>query len=208
MVSAPTPPRAVVHGIGLALPADWWVVPLADEAARGRAIADLVERQVGAGESTASLRRELRALLGAAARRAAAHGGWCTAFMLHAGPHPLPATLTAYRTRGSLRDERDVASVQEGIVSAVDPASGSVEVTEGPFGTVLRAVRHRTGAWHGSGEVPLLAVDHWTDPADGHGLVHLAFRTPVLGLQDAWLDLADTVAATLHRTAAAHEPAG
>lgn len=65
---------------------------------------------------------------------------------------------------------------------------------------MLRAVRRRTGASHAGVDLPVLACDYWTDPDDGHGLVHLAFSSPLVDLEPAWCDLFDTVAATLHRT--------
>ena len=65
------PARASSDGvIGLVLPADWWVVPLGDEAVRGRVAAALVEHQVGGGDARAAARRLLRVEVGAAARRA------------------------------------------------------------------------------------------------------------------------------------------
>lgn len=73
---------ATDHGIGLVVPADWWVVPLADEAARARVIAAMVDQQIGPVDQNATLRRQLRTEVGASARRAAASGGWALAFML------------------------------------------------------------------------------------------------------------------------------
>lgn len=192
--------RAASDGaIGLVLPADWWVVPLVDEAQRGRVIAALVDKQVGGGDASAALRRRLRVDVGAAARRAAASGGWGMAFMLtRAGDHPLPATMTGYRSRGSFRDEAGVAEVRGSLEEATVAAGGRLDAGAGPFGLVLRSVRERTGTWHDVGDLPVLACDYWTDPDDGHGLVHLAFTTPLVALRDAFCELFDTVAATLH----------
>lgn len=191
-------PAAVDHaGIGVVLPADWAVVPLADEATRGRAVAEIADDHVGGGDSWAPLRRELRVEVGAAARRAAASGGWVLAFMLRqAGGHPLPATTTGYRARGTLRDTDDVARTR----AALERTAGAGEVTvgTGPFGTTLRVVRSRTGAWHGVDGLALLAYDVWTDPDDGHGLVHLSCTTPLVPLRDAFCELFDAIASTLH----------
>lgn len=209
-VSTPVRARhASDHGIGLVLPADWWVVPLVDQAERGRTIAAMVQTQVGGGDACATLRRQLRVDVGSSARRATKSGGWVLAFMLtRAGEHALPATMTGYRSPGSFRDEAGVAVVRSAIEEAVRSAGGRLDVAAGPFGVMLRAVRRRTGTWHGVGDLPVLACDYWTDPDDGHGLVHLAFATPVVDLQDAWCDLFGTVAATLHRTGATDGPGG
>ncbi|MCC2315315.1 hypothetical protein [Cellulomonas xiejunii] len=187
--------------IGLVVPADWWVVPLADEAERGRVIAAMVDHQVGAGDEYAALRRRLRVDVGAAARRAAARDGWVIAFMLmHAAGHPLPATMIGYRSPGSFRDEAGVADVRAALEDVAAMTGGRVEAGAGPFGVVLRAVRVRTGSWHGVADLPLLACDHWTDPGDGHGLVHLAFTTPLVALREPIGELFDAVASTLHRS--------
>ncbi|UZN04783.1 hypothetical protein [Cellulomonas sp. S1-8] len=192
--------------IGLVLPADWWVVPLADETQRGRVVAALVEHQVGGGDASAALRRQLRVDIGAAARRAAASGGWGMAFMLmRAGDHPLPATMTGYRSPGSFRDEGGVAEVRGALEAATVAAGGRLDAGAGPFGLVLRSIRERTGTWHDVVDLPVLACDYWTDPDDGHGLVHLSFTTSLVALRDAMCDLFDTVVATLHRSD--HPPA-
>lgn len=192
--------RAASDGtVGLVLPADWWVVPLADEAARGRAVAAMVEHHVGGGDERATLRRQLRVDVGVAARRAAARDGWVIAFMLtRAAGHPLPATMTGYRAPGSFRDAAGVAEVRSALEEATAGTGGQVDVGAGPFGVVLRAVRERTGAWHDVADLPLLACDYWTDPSDGHGLVHLAFTTPLVALRTSFCDLFDAVAGTLH----------
>lgn len=185
--------------VGLVLPADWWVVPLVDEAQRGRVVAAMVDHQVGDGDERATLRRQLRVDVGAAARRAAARDGWVLAFMLtHAAGHPLPATMTGYRAPGSFRDEAGVGAVRAALEDAAAATGGQVDVGAGPCGVVLRTVRQRTGAWHGVTDLPLLACDYWTDPGDGHGLVHLAFSTPLVTLEESFCELFDAVAATLH----------
>lgn len=180
--------------IGLVLPADWVVVPLADEAERGRVVARLVDEQIGGHEAYTALRRELRVGLNATARRAAASGGWLLALMLTcADGLPTPATLTAYRAPGSFRDEAGVEAVRAALESA---ASCRVDVGAGSFGVLLRAVREHTGSTKVD---PLLAWDYWADPLDGHGLVHLSFSTPLVALRDQWCALFDAVVATLHR---------
>lgn len=197
--------------IGVVLPADWWVLPLDDETARGRVIADLVETQVAGGPATAGLRRELRVELGAATRRAAARGGWVGALMLGTvDGHPLPATLTGYRTSGSFHDAEQVAQVRDRIEETVAASSGRVDAGAGGFGLVLRAVRERAVGRHGVADLLVLACDYWTDPQDGHGLVHLSFTTPLVTLRDAFCGLFDAITATLHRVddAPGEEPTG
>lgn len=192
------PSDASAGSIGLVLPADWVVVPLADEAERGRVVARLVDERIGGEEAHEALRRELRITLNNAARRAAAWGGWLLALMLtRVEGLPTPATLTGYRTAGSFRDEAGVAEVRAALEHATSAVGGSVDVGAGAFGVVLRTVREHTDT--SGGALPRLACDYWTDPLDDHGLVHLSFSTPLVALRDEWCALFDTVVATLHR---------
>lgn len=192
------PSDASAGPIGLVLPADWVVVPLADEAERGRVVARLVDERIGGDEAHEALRRELRVTLNAAARRAAASGGWLLALMpTRVEGLPTPATLTAYRTAGSFRGEAGVAEVRAALEHATSAVGGSVDIGACAFGVLLRAVRELTGTTGGA--LPRLACDYWTDPLDDHGLVHLSFSTPLVALRDQWCALFDAVVATLHR---------
>lgn len=189
---------ASAGSIGLVLPADWVMVPLADEAERGRVVARLVDEQVGGDEAHEALRRELRVTLNAAARRAAASGGWLLALMLtQVAGLPTPATLTAYRASGSFRERTGVAAVRAAVEHATSAVGGSVDVGAGSFGVLLRTVREHTDTTGDA--LPRLACDYWTDPLDDHGLMHLSFSTPLVALRDEWCALFDAVVATLHR---------
>lgn len=198
--AGPVGRRGAVRGVGLVLPADWWLVPLGDPVARRRAVDRLVTSRT---DLPALLRRQLRTALTVQTARAASRGGWLVAFMLgSAGGVPLPLTLTASRAPGSWADEQGRARTRTALVAQVGPADGGgrLEAGSGPFGLVLRTVRERPGALPGAprATVPLLLVEHWTDPGDGHGLVRLTASTPLLALRDACLDLCDAVASTLH----------
>lgn len=194
--------RPTGAGVGVVVPADWWVVPLADEAGRGRVIAAMVDHQVGRADLRADLRRQLRVSLGSAARNAAASGGWVMAFMVtRAGDLPLPATLTGYRAPGTFADDAGVDRLREALTEHVSGCPhGRLDVGDGPFGLVLRAVRERPGpAMHAVQDIPVLISDYWSDPGDGHGLAHLSFSTPLVDLRSGFVDLFDAIAGTLYR---------
>jgi len=194
--------RATDGGVGVLLPADWWVVPLGDPDARRRAVGSLVERRLGRADVSAAVRRQVRVNLASSVERAAATGGWVMAFMMtQAGPVPLPATLTGYRVGGSFADDAGVAQVQEPLTAHVAGcAAGRVDAGEGPFGLVLRGVRERQGpAALGAQDMPVLICDYWTDPTDGHGLINLCFSTPMVSLREGFLDLFDAITGTLYR---------
>ena len=196
------PRHAVTGGVGVLLPADWWVVLLADPEGRRRAVSDLVARQFGKADASAGVRREVRVGLASLVERAAVSGGWVLAVMLtHAGPVPLPATLTGYRVGGSFADEAGIAQVRNAMtVHVAGAASGRVDLGEGPFGVVVRGARERTGPSSlGGADDHVLVCDYWTDPGDGQGLVNLSFSTPMTMMRDGFIDLFDAIAGTLYR---------
>ncbi|MFS0703630.1 hypothetical protein AB6N23_03835 [Cellulomonas sp. 179-A 9B4 NHS] len=198
--STTRPPTATDVGLGLVVPADWWVLRLADADATRRTVAALVEERFGRDDALAALRRELRVSVSASARRAAAAGGWLMAFMLtRVADVPLPATLTAFRVPGSFATDGQVDALRASLTAHASQSGGQVDAADGPSGLVLRSVRERVGDVPGAGAVPVLLCDYWSDPGDDRGLVHLGFSTPLPDLRDGWLDLFDAVAATLHR---------
>ncbi len=197
--------RAWQGTVGVVVPGDWWVVPLEDDRARADAIAALVDARSGADDALRDLRRQLRAEVGAAARRAAFRGGWVLAFLLaDVGGLPLTATMTGYRAPGSFADDLAVDRVRDVLRGSVAGSDGVVDETVGRLGRVLRCVRRRQLSHPSASAPPLpvscvLHVDYWADPGDGAGLLHLAFTTPFVDLEDAFVELFDTVVATLHR---------
>ncbi len=207
-------------GVGVVVPADWWLLPLGDDAGTHRAVAAMVEHRYGRGDELAGLRRQVRVQVLASARRAVASGGRLMGFMLtRVGELPLPATMTAYRLPGSMATPDDVAALRAGLAEHADLTGGRVDAGEGPFGPVLRGVRERAPAAHtpaahapadyapaGAGPAGaeragghVLLCDYWTDPQDGEGLVNLSFSTPLVALRDGWVELFDAIAGTLHR---------
>ena len=114
------------------------------------------------------------------------------------GPVPLPATLTAYRLAGSFADAEGLRKVQESLADSL-PAGGRLDAGEGPFGMVLRTVRERRGPVElGGQDVPVLACEYWSDPADEQDLVSLVFSTPLVELRDGFIDLFNAIAGTLY----------
>ncbi|MFC8190227.1 hypothetical protein ACFUMH_01040 [Cellulomonas sp. NPDC057328] len=198
--STTRPPTPTDAGLGLVVPADWWVLRLTDADATRRTVAAMVEERLGRDDNLAALRRELRVSVSASARRAAAAGGWLMGFMLtRVADVPVPATLTAFRAPGSFATDAEVDALQASLTAHASRSGGHVDAADGPSGLVLRSVRERVGDVPGAGGVPVLLCDYWSDPGDDRGLVRLAFSTPLPDLRDGWLELFDAVAATLHR---------
>ncbi|MGY4644615.1 hypothetical protein [Cellulomonas sp. URHB0016] len=187
-----------VGGVRLVLPATWWVIDLRDASARRRSIAALVEEQLGRGDELAALREDLRRHLGVTAIDAGALGGQLMAISLtRAGPVPIPASVTVYRSpAGSARSEtlKDV----EAALRADARTDDTVDAAEGPTGPVLRRTRIGSGIEElGAQDVPMLLADYWLDPGDGAGLLSLTFSSPLVEARDALLPLFDTVVASV-----------
>lgn len=192
--------RPRVDSVGILLPASWWTIDLTDEGSRHRSVGRLVDRQVGRADDRAALRADARKQLGEAADQAAAAGGRMMAVsLMQAQGIPVTATLTAYRIPG--RDVTGAGVVELESIMRKDTASSegsSLELAEGPQGPVLRRVSQRTGPVElGAERIPMLIVDYWLDPDDGHGLMLLTFSTPLVGLREAFLDLFDTIVASV-----------
>ncbi|MGY4644609.1 hypothetical protein [Cellulomonas sp. URHB0016] len=189
-----------VAGITLVLPAAWWVVDLRDEPARRRSIAALVEQQLGRADGAAALRADLRRHLEVAAIDAGALGGQLMAISLtRAGPVPIPASVTVYRSRPGNTSNESLDDIEAALRG--DPAApGTVDAAEGPSGPVLRRTRIGSGTQDlGAQDVPMLLADYWLDPGDGDGLVALTFSSPLVEARDALLELFDTVVASVTR---------
>jgi hypothetical protein len=187
--------RPALDGLGLLLPSSWWSIDLRDEASRRRSVAQLVEAQLGRADAEAALRRDLRTRLGRATDDAAAAGGRIMAIsLMRVEGVPVPATLTVYRVPGAL-DEAGLALLDDVLR---DGDHDSLDVGEGPAGTVVRRVRRRRGdAELGADAIEQLLVDYWVDPRDGHGMVSLVFSSPLVQLAPALLELFDTVATSV-----------
>lgn len=197
-MSTDAPRRAVPGTVGLVLPADWHVVDLTDDASRHAGVTALVDRQLPRRDDLASVRRRLQRDVEEQSRRAAQAGGRFSAYMLDsAGPVPLPAVLTAYRTPGALRTDDDLRALAATLTERLGP-DGTVDAGAGPLGPVLRAVALRPTP-EDEDRPDLLVCDYWSDPDDGAGLLLLSFSTPLVPLREAVLELFDTVAGSAHR---------
>ncbi|CAN5304254.1 hypothetical protein BH11ACT1_BH11ACT1_22260 [soil metagenome] len=186
--------------MGILLPASWWTIDLRDEQSRRRSVARLVDQQIGRVDDRAALRADARRQLGAAADQAAAAGGRMMAVsLMEAQGIPVTATLTTYRIPGGDVTGAGVIEL-ESIMrkDAVTDDGSSLDLAEGHQGPVLRRVSRGAGPVElGAERIPMLRVDYWLDPDDGHGLMLLTFSTPLIGLREAFLDLFDTIVASV-----------
>ena len=67
--------RVHQSGVGVILPEDWWMIPLANDDARRRAVTAVVNRRFGHADDNAGPKRQVRDQLLASADRAAESGG-------------------------------------------------------------------------------------------------------------------------------------
>lgn len=187
-----------VVDVRVALPADWWVVPLTNPGERQHAERALLDRQLAGRPEGDPLRTELAAALSSQTSAAAATGARLLALSLQqAAGVPIPASLVLHWL-----DELPRAEAGELLAELEDelqPEPGteapgfSLDLALLPSGRALRRVRVE-----GSSEATpeSLVADYWIERPDG-GLVHLAFATPVLPLREALVNLFDSVAGGL-----------
>ena len=188
----------VVDGtVAVLLPDDWAVLDLEDDAARTACVEELVARQLAGVPELAPLRAAMRQELLRSTERAARAGGVLMALAAaSAGGPSVPASLTVYRVPGSLDARGRVAMT--GVLASDEPGH-TLDLGEGPAGTVLRRVRP-TGASSGltgDREVPALVADYWVEPTPGAQLVYLVFSSPLVDLRDELLGLFDTVVSSV-----------
>lgn len=190
--------RAGARGLGLLLPASWWVVDLRDAATRRRSVASLVEQQVGRSDERASLRADLRRQMTATADDAARAGGLVLALsLMEAGGIPVPASVTLYRLPDGDLAGTGVAQL-EAVLRSEAGADETLDLADGPSGPVLRRVRRRQGpADLGADRLSLLMADYWVDPGDGAGLAYLAFSSPLVQAADGLLQLFDVITSSV-----------
>jgi hypothetical protein len=196
-VSADVESGAVVD-VRVALPADWWVIPLLDPPERRHAEQALVARQTKGRPDDDPVRDALTEALIAQTGAAAAAGARLLALSLqHAEGIPIPASLVVHwwedlpNTDGSLLNDLDDDLRPE---PGTEPLGFSLDLAKLPSGRALRRVTVEHATTEGNPES--LLVDYWVERPDG-GLVHLAFASPILPLRDALLSLFDAVAGAL-----------
>lgn len=184
-------------GIELNLPEHWATIDLDDAAQVDRQVRAVVKQQGAAlGDRGASLRRDLREQLAAAAERASSAGGRVMAYLVLPGAEAaLALHLTLYwhdlgpQAGGVSHLER----IGERLGRSLGPqdALTTTETLSGPF---LRHVRHSFGAPElGGQDVPLLLVDYWAPAPGARSVARLAFSTPHVEIRDAVLGLTDRV---------------
>lgn|GEM_PF-584853 len=197
--------------VGLVVPSSWWTVPLADEEARRRSIAMLVDRQVGRDDRKAGLRRELRTDLAGAAESAATAGGILMAVStMTVDGLPVPATMTVYPAPGRM----DTATAEALVAMLTDDDAGTddgslrwspeeewarsaAEVLALDRGPVVRRIAYRRGPRElEAQDQPVLLVEYWLDPGDG-SVVNVTFSSPLVQLGAALVELFDLVVDTI-----------
>ncbi|GIG40642.1 hypothetical protein [Cellulomonas phragmiteti] len=178
------------------LPDDWAVIDLEDDD-RLAAVESLVDQQLSGSPELTRLRTAIRHELLTSTERAARAGGVLMALAVGAGGAPaVPASLTVYRVPGSL-DARGRAAMTD--VLATDEPGHTLDIGEGPAGTVLRRVRPGSASTELTGDhtLPALVADYWVEPAPGVQLVYLVFSSPLVDLRDQLVELFDTVVASV-----------
>ena len=195
------------HGtVAVLLPDDWTSIPLEDDVERTAAVDDVIERQLGRSRDLAGLRKTMHRELLRATELSARGGGVLMALATGSGGTPAaPASLTVYRVPGSLHGRGGEAMTS---VLASDEPGHSLDVGDGPAGTVLRRVRPSSGRTGLTGErdLPALLVDYWVEPTPGARLVYLVFSSPLVDLRDELLGLFDAVVSSVRvLTPADHE---
>lgn len=190
--------------VAVLLPDDWAVLDLEDADDRVAGVESLVDGQLGGSPDLARLRTAMRKELLTSTERAARAGGVLMALAVGAGGAPaVPASLTVYRVPGSL-DARGRAAMTA--VLATDEPGHTLDIGEGPAGTVLRRVRPGSASTGLTGDqaLPALIADYWVEPALGAQLVYLVFSSPLVDLRDELVRLFDTVVASVRVLAPTH----
>lgn len=197
MASPGTGPTNHVLDVRVALPADWWVIPLLDPAEREHAETGLLNRQLAGRADADQLRPELAKALAAQTGAAKAAGARLLALSLQqAEGLPIPASLVVHWSDERASDDADLLADLEDTLrpaAGTEPPEYSLDRAKLPSGLTLRQVRVEAA----SASTPKsLVADYWVQRPDG-GLVHLAFATPLLPLRDALVELFDAVAGSL-----------
>jgi len=173
-----------VVDVRVALPADWWVIPLLDPAERQHAEHALVARQLHGRPDDDPLRAALIDALTAQTGAAAAAGARLLALSLqHAEGVPIPASLVLHwweeipNAEGALLNDLEDSLRPE---PGTEPSGFSLDLAKLPSGRALRRVTVEAATEDDNPKS--LVVDYWVERPDG-GLVHLAFASPILPLR-------------------------
>lgn len=205
MADDPAEAGVAVIDVQVALPEDWWVIPLLDAEERDRSVRALLDRQFAGRADLPLLRMELRRELTAQVEGAAAAQGRLLAISLqHVDGVPVPAALVLHWVDLPRPAEPGpgalLLELQDGLrtpVGVQPDAGSSLDLGRLPAGPVLRRVHERVAHLDGAEPVPSLVADYWVERPDGAGVVQLAFSTPVLPLREAMLELFDAIAGAL-----------
>lgn len=192
--------------VHLTLPGEWWRVPLDSEQSTIRA-ATRMARSLYPGDELATLRREIRDLVGKAAeeaRAARARNFWFAREIVPGVPIPLTLSMYAPELPQRMSADASPLAAADGLAGAIDDDQGAVSTwAQGVIG-VMRHLRLLPAT--GDDAAPTLRVDYWL--AQGQQTTVFAFSSPLLWEETAepLLELTDAVVATVEWTVAA--PAG
>ncbi|QJU54267.1 hypothetical protein SCB71_14050 [Herbiconiux sp. KACC 21604] len=201
-------------GFDFALPGDWWAVPVARAEETERAVTRLVRETVGRRDEDATARAELRSRFLFAADRARAAGATQLHLCREVMPGvPLPATLTVYHPRLTLRRlgptpaealravlgtirEPEPEPEPEPVVGASADVAPDTDL-EFPCGPAVRRVREVAApADSPEAGITTLEVDYYlATPGDRVLLLSFACGLPTLAPQ--LTELFDLVVATV-----------
>jgi len=189
---------AATGTVALLLPDDWFVINLEDDEARVAAVAEVVQRQLGAWDQLAGVREALRRDLEASTERAARGGGVLMAISVQAADtFPVPASVTVLRQPGTLVDGAD-APIARAMLRHYE-AGQTVDLASGDCGRVLRRTRTTRAFSELTGEAALemLLADYWVEPVDGAGLFYLVFSSPLVSAREELMAVFDAIVASL-----------
>lgn len=185
------------------LPDDWWRIPLADPAARTRAIKRIVQEQFGYADADASVKRRTQADLLSSASNAHAAGGrqMALAHMDLAGVM-VTATMVVYEVPLIPVGEDPVTHFFADVAAGL-PESAEVLQSEISAGRVLRTVRatdvvRPDPVSTEMPEVPELRADYWVALSDVDTVLYFVFTSPFVPLRSGLVELFDTIVESLH----------
>lgn len=115
----------------------------------------------------------------------------------------MPRYVAAHGAPAGAIERRDKAMTD---VLATDEPGHTLDIGEGPAGTVLRRVRPGSASTGLTGDdtLPALIADYWVEPARGVPLVYLVFSSPLIDLRDQLVQLFDTIVASVSVLDPAH----
>ncbi|CAN5327895.1 hypothetical protein BH09ACT6_BH09ACT6_03850 [soil metagenome] len=194
------------RALDFVLPGSWAFIPLENPAATDTAIARLVTRSFGRRDEDARLRAELRSRFTASAHQARTAGASQLHLCLELVPGvPLPASLTVYWPRITLRHTRetDPAVALRTVLGSPTTGESDDELPGSPSGPAVRRSRLITPDREDADAGPesqagltTLEVDYWLATRTGRVLL-LSFACGMPLLREQLTGLFDLIVQTV-----------